>query len=118
MAPETEGTTPMRAVVVTPSMRPGQDGPGNPASTSRSRSGVVSFNEAGARWPRKLARGYSPRATKCWSFNEAGARWPRKLGRGQVLAEHGLPFNEAGARWPRKPGQSASEAPARWRALQ
>ena len=40
-----------------PSMRPGQDGPGNSAGVRRRWCSIVTFNEAGARWPRKLRRG-------------------------------------------------------------
>ena len=53
MAPETlVGLLDGHAVLL-PSMRPGQDGPGNPAIRDELPGQLQPFNEAGARWPRK-----------------------------------------------------------------
>ena len=44
------------ARVQPPSMRPGQDGPGNGCGQYGDADDGAAFNEAGARWPRKHVR--------------------------------------------------------------
>ena len=58
MAPETDPLALDHLQRLKPSMRPGQDGPGNGATGWTPWSGDGAFNEAGARWPRKPVRAY------------------------------------------------------------
>ena len=77
MAPETRHYGRLRNTLAIPSMRPGQDGPGNLGGPDGPELRPRAFNEAGARWPRKRT-GRAKTWTFGSSFNEAGARWPRK----------------------------------------
>ena len=56
MAPETRIEFQRSMSAWTPSMRPGQDGPGNLLSRFATTCRLHAFNEAGARWPRKRQR--------------------------------------------------------------
>ena len=78
MAPETRRSSMVSASISFPSMRPGQDGPGNWSAWTTVVESAAAFNEAGARWPRKHAALAEADALMDAAFNEAGARWPRK----------------------------------------
>ena len=61
-----------------PSMRPGQQGPGNHAVDPFLEDVLLAFNEAGATRPRKPSATRSTRRWLAGPFNEAGATRPRK----------------------------------------
>ena len=61
MAPETRLHPDGAPVMLLASMRPGHDGPGNQTTPLMRIQGIISFNEAGARWPRKPVSGTAMR---------------------------------------------------------
>ena len=84
-------------------MRPGRRCPGRgrrkPPISARGKS----FNEAGAKMPRKRPAAWFPSSRCCLCFNEAGAKMPRKSWRRDFrMWPMGWCFNEAGAKMPRK----------------
>ena len=99
-------------------MRPGEYAPEERRWPRGRPSASSSFNEAGARTPRKRSLLLLRLEHGQTRFNEAGARTPRKRPRRRAESPLDGGFNEAGARTPRKRNATYRSIAVAWRALQ